>query len=205
MSFAPGIPCELLRHSWTFTAKGTDIYEDQRCYEGTSLSSCEGHKAWGSESGGYLKWSVLEHILNAIKSVKENILISSLGTPLLADFGISRVFHRHQGDLRASDFEGGRCDVTNKKCGTIGYAAPEVLQGLKYSYPADIFSLGVVMKELLEGHSPFHGNGEDNDEIIRKTLSQKAPTRITPHFDIIALHLSSAVSYLLILRGSIAN
>lgn len=41
---------------------------------------------------------------------------------------------------------------THTNCGTMGYTAPEVLMGqVGYSFPADIWSFGVLLCELLSG------------------------------------------------------
>ena len=37
------------------------------------------------------------------------------------------------------------------------YMAPELLKGQEYNYKVDIWSLGVVVYELLHGHCPFQG------------------------------------------------
>ncbi len=52
-----------------------------------------------------------------------------------------------------------------RKCGTPSYIAPEVLQGLGYSFKADIFGLGSMMYNLASGLFLFSGN--DVDEILR--------------------------------------
>ena len=42
-------------------------------------------------------------------------------------------------------------------CGTLGYSAPEVLlnTGQGYSFPADIWSFGILLCELIQGTLPF--------------------------------------------------
>jgi serine/threonine protein kinase len=52
------------------------------------------------------------------------------------------------------------------KCGTPGYAAPEVLRGLGYTYNSDVFSLGAVFFNLLTGCYLF--SGQDVNEVVRK-------------------------------------
>lgn len=47
-----------------------------------------------------------------------------------------------------------KCD--NLKCGSPGFIAPEVLQGLYYSSKIDVFSAGVVCYTLLTGKLPFY-------------------------------------------------
>lgn len=56
-------------------------------------------------------------------------------------------------------------DVLFKKSGTPGYCAPEVLSGKVYDTKSDVFSLGVIMYQVLSGCSPFFG--ESIDEIVR--------------------------------------
>src|SRR5262249_12096136 len=43
------------------------------------------------------------------------------------------------------------------RMGTPGYAAPELLEGLGADATSDVFSLGVVLYELVVGDRPFHG------------------------------------------------
>jgi calcium/calmodulin-dependent protein kinase I len=52
-----------------------------------------------------------------------------------------------------------------QKCGTPGYVAPEMLRELGYSTKADIFSLGVIMFNLLTGKNVFKGTVKE--EILR--------------------------------------
>ncbi len=40
-------------------------------------------------------------------------------------------------------------------CGTIEYMAPEIVQRQKYDAKADVWSLGVLLYEMLHGHEPF--------------------------------------------------
>jgi serine/threonine protein kinase len=40
--------------------------------------------------------------------------------------------------------------------GTLTYSAPEVLRGASYSYPADLYSLGVVLAEMVSTHTCIH-------------------------------------------------
>ncbi|XP_045153543.1 protein kinase C delta type [Echinops telfairi] len=78
----------------------------------------------------------------------DNVMLDRDGHIKIADFGMCKenVF----GEGKASTF-----------CGTPDYIAPEILQGLKYSFSVDWWSFGVLLYEMLIGQSPFHGDDED--------------------------------------------
>jgi serine/threonine protein kinase len=74
----------------------------------------------------------------------ENILIDENGHIKLIDFGFSKKLKNIKKD-RA---------FTN--CGTPGYLAPEVVTGQGYSYKADIWSIGILICEMIGGSTPFN-------------------------------------------------
>ena len=69
----------------------------------------------------------------------ENILITEDGVCKLSDLGISRVVDEQQKTL----------------CGTPYYVSTEIASGLDYDYNSDIWSLGVVLYEVITGIKPF--------------------------------------------------
>lgn len=77
-----------------------------------------------------------------------NILVSSEGVPKLLDFGIAKLIDRRsrQRDLTLTEF--GR-PMTPR------YASPEQLRGEAISTATDVYSLGVVLFELLTGKLPY--------------------------------------------------
>uniref|UniRef100_A0A8V5H5E3 protein kinase C n=1 Tax=Melopsittacus undulatus TaxID=13146 RepID=A0A8V5H5E3_MELUD len=78
----------------------------------------------------------------------DNVMLDKEGHIKIADFGMCKenVFGEH----KASTF-----------CGTPDYIAPEILQGLRYTFSVDWWSFGVLLYEMLIGQSPFHGDDED--------------------------------------------
>lgn len=78
----------------------------------------------------------------------DNVLLDRDGHIKIADFGMCK--ENMFGENRASTF-----------CGTPDYIAPEILQGLKYTFSVDWWSFGVLLYEMLIGQSPFHGDDED--------------------------------------------
>ncbi|MEO8034308.1 MAG: serine/threonine-protein kinase [Acidobacteriota bacterium] len=74
-----------------------------------------------------------------------NILLTDGGTAKLADFGIARP---QDSDLTGSD----------TLLGTPSYMAPEQVLGERLTTQADVFSLGVVLYEMLSATKPFAGD-----------------------------------------------
>ena len=76
-----------------------------------------------------------------------NILITSTGTAKLADFGIARAVSK------ASIAEG-----SEKIMGSVHYFSPEQARGAYVDERSDIYSLGIVLYEMLTGKVPFDGD-----------------------------------------------
>ena len=51
--------------------------------------------------------------------------------------------------------------MTSTKCGSPHTIAPEVLEGKRYTFSADIWSLGCILYELYIGYSPFWSNSRE--------------------------------------------
>ncbi len=78
----------------------------------------------------------------------ENIMIRKDGIVQIMDFGLAK--------LRETSGVS-RLTKAGTTMGTMGYMSPEQVQGLDVDHRTDIFSLGVVLYELLAGESPFKG------------------------------------------------
>jgi serine/threonine protein kinase/tetratricopeptide (TPR) repeat protein len=78
-----------------------------------------------------------------------NILIDGHGEPKLLDFGIAKLLHP---DWSAESREG---TATGFQALTPEYASPEQLRGETITTSTDVYSLGVVLYELLTGRRPF--------------------------------------------------
>jgi len=88
-----------------------------------------------------------------------NIRISSAGHVTVTDFGIARVV-----DLSATQ--------AGTILGTPSYMSPEQVNGETVDGRADLFSLGVVLYELLTGDKPFPG---DVISVVMHNIANSAP------------------------------
>ena len=78
-----------------------------------------------------------------------NVLCSPDGRALLADFGIARLI------------DTSRVTAAATTVGTAAYMAPEQVQGLDVTPAADVYSLGLVLLELLTGRKAFTGTAQE--------------------------------------------
>lgn len=86
----------------------------------------------------------------------QNILLLEDGTIKVADFGIA-------------DLQSELPDVENEAIGSVHYISPEQARGLPVDARSDVYSLGIVMYEMLSGQLPF--DGDDDRDIALKHLS----------------------------------
>ena len=92
-----------------------------------------------------------------------NILINADGEPKLLDFGLAKAFENDNADSQTAVF-----------AFTPAYASPEQITGKAITTSSDIYSLGVVLYELLTGSKPLDLENKKLDEIYA-TISTHEP------------------------------
>lgn len=78
----------------------------------------------------------------------DNIIINSKGQAKVMDFGLAKL----KGSLKLTR--------TSSTVGTLGYMAPEQIQGGEVDSRSDIFAFGVLLFEMFTGRLPFRGEHE---------------------------------------------
>src|SRR5262249_55140628 len=93
-----------------------------------------------------------------------NVLVDSQGTRYVTDFGLAK---------RLTDVDGSFTE-TGQVLGTPRYMAPEQAAGRKaLGFPADVYSLGVILDERLTGQTPF--TGENALTLLRQVRESEPP------------------------------
>lgn len=97
----------------------------------------------------------------------QNVMLLRDGTVKVADFGIAQ--------FEDSEETGG-----SEALGSIHYISPEQARGEPVDARSDIYSLGVVLYEMLTGRLPYDGESVAEVAIKHFTLVPEAPTAIVP-------------------------
>lgn len=88
-----------------------------------------------------------------------NVIITGQNTVKILDFGIARILEK------------ARLTKTGHLIGTLEYVSPEQIQGKETDARSDIYSVGVVLYEMLTGHIPFEKNTEY--DLIKSQIEEK--------------------------------
>ncbi len=96
-----------------------------------------------------------------------NILVTNDGTPKLLDFGIAKLIDEANDETQ---------NHTLTRVMTPEYASPEQVQGKQITTSSDVYSLGVILYELLTGERPFKVKSKNANE-ISKIITDSQPQK----------------------------
>ncbi len=96
-----------------------------------------------------------------------NVLVITDGIPKLLDFGIAK--------LMSNDGDEATVTETRGRVFTPEYASPEQILGKPVTTATDIYSLGVLLYEILSGHRPFSNKGKSYEEMVKNICETDPP------------------------------
>src|SRR3954471_8341826 len=99
------------------------------------------------------------------RDLKPANLFMEEGIVKIGDYGLAKLINPSQGTEHSESI------------GTCHYMAPEIASG-KYNKPIDVYSIGVILYEMLTGHVPFEG--ETVGEVLMKHLTARPDLSKTP-------------------------
>lgn len=146
-----------------------DPYLVMECVEGRPIDSyCDEHRLPLRE-----RIALFMQVLNAVDYAHRNLIVHG-------DLKPSNILVNEEGIVKVVDFGTSRfVDEEAKTLTTAAmtpkYASPEQLRGERLTTASDVFSLGMILYELLTGGSPFRAQG------VLFTVFERARQETNPH------------------------
>ena len=102
----------------------------------------------------------------------QNIMLLSNGRIKVTDFGIARLITSQTST------------ITDKAIGSVHYIAPEQARGAATDARADLYSVGVMLYEMLTGKLPFDANSAVSVAVMQLQADPKMPRQINPNIPV---------------------
>ncbi len=145
------------------------LYMVMACYEGQTLKEKLSHGPLSTENAVDIAVQIAQGLAEAHakgivhRDIKPaNIMITEKGQVKIMDFGLAKLAGQEH------------LTRTGSTIGTVAYMSPEQVRGEQVDQRTDIWSLGVVIYEMLTGKHPF--GGEYEAAIIFSILNEKPKT-----------------------------
>jgi tetratricopeptide (TPR) repeat protein len=109
----------------------------------------------------------------------ENIMLRRDGYVKVLDFGLAKLTEQREQPPRDDGERADDVDISSGLLmGTVKYMSPEQARCAQVDPRSDIFSLGVVVYEMLSGRAPF--KGEDTEHLL-SSIAEEEPRPLTEH------------------------
>lgn len=140
-------------------------------------------KQYMERRGGYLNWKESLHFAMQIAKALEhahsqgvvhrdikphNVMILKNGTAKVTDFGIARMMTSQS-------------TLTKETLGSVHYISPEQAKGGRVDNRSDIYSLGVVMYEMLTGQPPYDADAPVTVALMHLNGGAALPSTLNPN------------------------
>ena len=131
----------------------------------------------------------------------ENLIVSQDGFVKILDFGLAKLFQKDSDDPDGSPVVSLGLSATEQGTivGTAGYMSPEQVRGEAVSAPSDLFSMGIILYEMLTGRNPFR---RDNAMDTLTAVLRDPPPPLQEALPAAPARLSAAVERALCKRAA---
>ncbi len=108
-----------------------------------------------------------------------NIIVDRENKARILDFGLATVLGEE------------KLTKTGSTLGTMGYMSPEQIEGKQVDHRSDLFSVGVILYEMLTGRRPFEG---DNDAAVARSITDTNPEPVARYKSGVTAELQQIIS-----------